>query len=82
MQFGKTLNLFLSFSTLDLFAWPAPLYLVLKNDTEFSLFQAPFDVFSKRFHSTLMTRALNAARFFHIPFLDARSSKRTRRRDE
>ena len=46
-RFGKNLDLRLSFSKFEFFTWPAALYLILKNDAEFALFQLLFDMFSK-----------------------------------
>jgi hypothetical protein len=47
MRFGKSSDLLFSFCMSKFFPWPAALYLIFKNDAEFSFFQAPFDVFGK-----------------------------------
>jgi len=40
----------------EFFPWPAALYLILENDAEFSIFELLRDVFSKRFHGSILRR--------------------------
>ena len=47
-SFGKSLDLFVSFSRPEFFPWPAALELILKYHAERSFFERPLDMFSER----------------------------------
>ena len=54
MKLSKILHLLPTFCICKVFSRPATFYLVLKNDAECPFFEAPADVFRKRFKPILI----------------------------
>jgi len=51
LRFGEALDFSLPFCPRDLFAWPATLEIILKNDAKRSFFEASCNMFGKRFQN-------------------------------
>jgi hypothetical protein len=80
LRFGKSLDLPLLFSAFEFFPWPAALYLIFKNDAEFSFFQAPFDVFGKCIQTPILinSKAIGCTRTGTADYSDVADCSKNR----